>query len=281
MNFEDVITEISNLLQSLETVRVFPYILAIGIFVFSMLLAKGSSIFLRRYLKDKFDKDSLGVLLKVTYYGIIVMAIILILPIMGINTSGLLVAGGITGIILGFASQNTVGNLISGLLLMVERPIKIGSKVEIDGVKGFVEDIGLMSTILRNFDGLYIRIPNEKVFTNNIINISANVARRLEYTIGIRYSDDANKAIKIIGKIMEEHPFVLKNPSPDIFVDELGDNSVNILVRAWMPETQWFGTKKELLWVIKSNLEKEGIQIPFPQRVIWYGNEETENKELN
>ncbi len=281
MNIGDIFEEVIKFFGNIETDRIFPYILGIAIFVFSILLAKGISVFLRRSLKDKFDKDSLGVLLKVTYYGIIVMAVILILPIIGMDTSGLLVAGGITGIILGFASQSTVGNLISGLLLMVERPIKIGSKVEIDEVRGFVEDIGLMSTILRNFDGLYIRIPNEKVFTNNIINISANVARRLEYTVGIRYSDDANKAIKIIAKIMEDHPFVLKNPSPDIFVDELGDNSVDILVRAWTPETQWFGTRKELLWVIKSNLEKEGIQIPFPQRVVWYGNEESENNELN
>jgi small-conductance mechanosensitive channel len=187
----------------------------------------------------------------------------------------------VTGIVLGFASQSIVSNLMSGLFIMAERPIKIGSQVEIDTVKGFVEDVGLMSTILRNYDGLYIRIPNEKVFTTNIINISANIARRIEYTIGIRYSDDADKAVKIIGSLIEDNPFVLKNPKPDIYVDSLGESSVNIVVKAWAPVTQWYATKKELLWKIKTNLEEENIHIPFPQRVVWFANEKSDNNKLN
>ena len=164
---------------------------------------------------------------------------------------------------------------------MAERPIKIGSQVEIDNVRGFVEDIGVMSTILRNYDGLFIRIPNEKVFTNNIINISANIARRIEYTIGIRYTDDAEKAIKIIGDLIEDHPFVLKKPTPDVYVNNLGENAVELIVKAWAPASQWYTTKKELLWKIKTNLEKEGIHVPFPQRVVWFANEKSDNNKLN
>lgn len=277
MNLDEILDTLSKTIGIIETDRIFPFIFAIGMIIFSIVLAKGFSMVLRRYLRDKFDKDRLGILLKGSYYGIIILAVILALPILGINTSGLLVAGGVTGIVIGFASQSIVGNLISGLFIMAERPIKIGSQVEIDQVKGFVEDIGIMSTILRNYDGLYIRIPNEKVFTNNITNISANIARRIEYTIGIRYSDDADKAIKIISNLIEDHPFVLKRPTPDIYVDELGDNSVNIVVKAWAPVGQWYGTKKELLWKIKTDLEKEDIHVPFPQRVVWFANEKTDN----
>jgi small-conductance mechanosensitive channel len=281
LNLDEILDTLSKTIGIIETDRIFPFIFAIGMIIFSIVLAKGLSMFLRRYLRDKFDKDRLGILLKGSYYGIIILAVILALPILGINTSGLLVAGGVTGIVIGFASQSIVGNLISGLFIMAERPIKIGSQVEIDQVKGFVEDIGIMSTILRNYDGLYIRIPNEKVFTNNITNISANIARRIEYTIGIRYSDDADKAIKIISDLVEDHPFVLKRPTPDIYVDELGDNSVNIVIKAWAPVGQWYATKKELLWRIKTNLEKEDIHIPFPQRVVWFANEKTDNNNLN
>ncbi|MEN6377978.1 MAG: mechanosensitive ion channel family protein [Methanofastidiosum sp.] len=281
MNFGEIISLLSKALGTIETDKIFPYVLATVMVILSILIAKGVSMGLRRRLKDKFDKDILGLLLKGSYYGIIILAIILILPILNINTSGLLVAGGVTGIVLGFASQSIVSNFMSGLFIMAERPIKIGSQVEIDNVKGFVEDVGLMSTILRNYDGLYIRIPNEKVFTTNIINISTNIARRLEYTIGIRYSDDADKAIKIIADLIEDHPFVLKNPKPDIYVDELGENSVNVVVKAWAPVTQWYSTKKELLWKIKTNLEKEGIHVPFPQRVVWFANENSENNKLN
>lgn len=281
MNLEGIFETLTKTIGIIEADKIFPYIFALGMLIFSIVLAKGISMLLRRYLRDKFDKDRLGILLKASYYGIIILAIILALPLLGINTSGLLVAGGVTGIVIGFASQSIVGNLISGLFIMAERPIKIGSQVEIDQVKGFVEDIGIMSTKLRSYDGLYIRIPNEKVFTNNIINISANIARRIEYTIGIRYSDDAEKAIKIIGDLIEDHPFVLKKPTPDVYVDTLGENSVNIVIKAWAPVSQWYGTKKELLWKIKTCLEKEGIHVPFPQRVVWFANEKSGNIKLN
>jgi len=238
-------------------------------------------MFLKKSLRDKFDKDRLGILLKGSYYGIIIIAIIMVLPILGIDTSGLLVAGGVTGIIIGFASQSIVGNLISGLFIMAERPIKIGSEVEIDSIRGFVEDIGIMSTILRNYDGLYIRIPNEKVFTNNIINVSANIARRIEYSIGIRFTDDADRAIKIIKDLVEDHPYILKHPSPDVFVDNFSESSVIVMMRAWAPVSQWYETKKELLLKIKLSLEKEGIKIPYPQRVVWLSKEESDKNTLN
>jgi len=187
----------------------------------------------------------------------------------------------VTGIIIGFASQSIVGNLISGLFIMAERPIKIGSEVEIDSIRGFVEDIGIMSTILRNYDGLYIRIPNEKVFTNNIINVSANIARRIEYSIGIRFTDDADRAIKIIKDLVEDHPYILKHPSPDVFVDNFSESSVIVMMRAWAPVSQWYETKKELLLKIKLSLEKEGIKIPYPQRVVWLSKEEPDKNTLN
>ncbi|HII94718.1 MAG TPA: mechanosensitive ion channel family protein [Candidatus Methanofastidiosum sp.] len=281
MNLDEIFDTLIKAIVVIEADRIFPYILALIILIFSIILAKGFSVFLRRSLRDRFDKDRLGILLKGSYYGIIIIAVILALPLLGINTSGLLVAGGVTGIVIGFASQSIVGNLISGLFIMAERPIKIGSQVEIDNVRGFVEDIGVMSTILRNYDGLFIRIPNEKVFTNKIINISANIARRIEYTIGIRYTDDAEKAIKIIGDLIEDHPFVLKKPTPDVYVNNLGENAVELIVKAWAPASQWYTTKKELLWKIKTNLEKENIHVPFPQRVVWFANEKSDNNKLN
>jgi small-conductance mechanosensitive channel len=155
--------------------------------------------------------------------------------------------------------------------------------VNIDGISGYVEDITMLSTIIRTYDGLYIRMPNQKVFTTNITNYVKNTARRFEYVVGIRYSDDADRAIEIIRDIIEDHPFALKNPSPSVFVDNLGDNAVNILVKIWGPSTEWYGVKTELLWKIKKTLEENGIEIAFPQRVVWFANEpgkhETESGE--
>jgi len=277
LNLEQILNILLNTFRNIKAEKIFPFILAVGIIISSIIIAKGTSMLLKKYLRDKFDKDRLGILLKGSYYGIIALAVILSLPILGIDTSGFLVAGGITGIVIGFASQNIVGNLISGLFIMAERPIKIGSQVEIDQITGFVEDIGIMSTVLRNFDGLYVRIPNEKVFTNNIINRGINVARRVERTIGIRYSDDTNKAIDIIYGVIEDHPFILKKPNSDIYIDEIKDGSVNIMIRVWTPSELWYTTKRELLLEVKNALEKEGILVSIPYRVVWFANDRPNN----
>ncbi len=240
-----------------------------AIIIVTVIIAKVAKINARRILKEKVPKTTLNAVEKVVYYGIIFIGFMAALPYIGFSLSGLLVAGGIAGIVIGFASQTVVSNFISGLFLLIEKPIKIGDGVSIGDVGGVVKDIRILSTTIRTWDGIYVRIPNEKVFTSNIKNFVAHAARRFEYKIGIRYKDDAEKAIEVIKKLLEEHPFILKEPAPQIFVEELGDSSVNLAVRIWAPSTVWFSVKTEMLWKIKVALEKEGIQIPFPQRVIW------------
>jgi small-conductance mechanosensitive channel len=256
-----------------RSVTVFDLIMVAIILVLAMVIGKAVSLYLRRFLKEKLERGHLEILVKIVSYAIAVIALLMILPILGVKLSGLLVAGGIAGLAIGFASQSVIGNLISGFFLMIERPIQIGNAVNIDGTVGIVEDIHIISTTLRTFDGPLVRLPNQKVFTSNITSYAANVARRFDYVVGIRYSDDADKAIEIIKNLIEQHSLTLKNPAPMVFVDSLGDSSVNIIVRIWAPATEWFGVKTELLWKIKKALEQEGIEIPFPQRVVWFGDE--------
>lgn len=252
-------------------VTVFNLLIAIIIFLGALLTAKLVALYMNRFLKDKLAKEHLDILSKVAYYSIIVVALLWTLPNVGVKLSGLLVAGGIVGLAVGFASQSIIGNLVSGLFLFIERPVKIGDGVNIDGAVGIVEDIRIISTTLRQYDGLYLRVPNQKVFTATITNLAAHLARRFEYVIGIRYSDDAEAAIRIIKSQIDAHPMALVNPAPLVFVDNLGDSAVNIIVRIWAPTSEWFDVKTELLWKIKKSLEENGIEIPFPQRVIWKG----------
>lgn len=254
-------------------VTVFNLIVALSIIFIAILVARGLSIYLRRFLKDRIAKEHADLINRVVYYGIIIIAILSILPNIGVKPSGLLVAGGIVGIAIGFASQSVVGNLISGLFIFFERPIKIGNGVNIEGTVGIVEDIRIMSTTIRQYDGLYVRVPNQKVFTANITNFATHVARRVEYMVGIRYSDDADQAIQIIKDLINEHPLTLVNPDPIVFVDNLGDNAVNIRVLFWAPTSEWWNVRTELLWKIKQALENEGLGIAFPQRVVWFANE--------
>lgn len=232
------------------------------------------TIYIQRSFKEKMDKEHLNILNKTIYYGVITLSIFFfIFPVLGIEASSLLVAGGFAGIIIGFASQSIVGNLMSGVFLMIERPVKIGDQINIDGNLGYVEDIKLISTIIRTYEGLYMRLPNEMVFTNKITNYVANLVRRFEYDVGIRYTDDADEAIKIIKDLIHEEPFALKNPGPVVFVDKLGDNAVNIVVRIWAPATEWYDLKTRMLWIIKKTLEENGIEIAFPQRTLWFASD--------
>jgi small-conductance mechanosensitive channel len=254
-------------------VTVFNLITGIAILVLSIILARTLSLSLKRFLKEKVARDQIEIIVKLVYYAIIASACVIALPMLGVKLSGLLFAGGIVGLAIGFASQNIVENLLAGIILMFERPIKIGNGVNIDGTTGIVEDIQIMSTTLRSYDGLYIRLPNQKVLAANITNFVSNVARRVDYDIGIRYSDDADKAITLIKDFLDAQTMVLKNPEPIVFVSELGDSAVIIALRFWAPVTEWFGVKTQLLWKIKRLLETEGIEIPFPQRVVWFANE--------
>lgn len=197
------------------------------------------------------------------------------------GSTGIIFAGSIAGVVIGFASQNILGNFISGTFLIIERPMKIGDQVNIDEIRGYVEDIRIISTVIRTYDGLYVRIPNQTVFTTKMINFVGHKVRRFEYIVGIRYSDDVEKAISIIKDIVDVQPFALNNPPPQIFVDNLGDNAVNIIARIWAPVSEWHELKMTLLWKIKTALEKNEIEIAFPQRTLWFANKLKSNSEAN
>jgi len=257
-----------------DNITVLNLLVILGVFVFAIVASRMIAFYIRRTLKEKIHEDTREVTIKIITYSLVSAAVLYGLIKLNINLSGLLVAGGVAGVILGFASQSIISNLISGIFLIVERPIKIGDQVNIDIHAGYVEDIRIISTTIRTYDGLYVRIPNQNVFTSSIINYVNHIVRRFEYVVGIRYSDDGDKALEIIQKVIADHPFALKNPEPQVFVDSLGDNAVNILVRIWSPIGEWYSVKRELLLEIKKKLESEGIEIAFPQRVVWFGDKQ-------
>ena len=244
----------------------------IFILSFSIIISRIIIFYLRRYFKNKVSKDVGETTIKFLYYGSLLIVFITVLPLIGLDPSGLLLAGGITGIVLGFASQNIVGNLISGVFLMIEKPIKIGDQVEINKISGYVTDIRIISTFIRTFDGLLIRIPNQQVFTTNITNTVSYPVRRFDFTMKISYSDDADAAIWFIQDLIDKEPFALSSPPPSVYVNELGENSVNLVVRIWAPISEWYVLKTRFLWAIKKVLEENNIEVPFPQREIYLHN---------
>ncbi len=239
------------------------------IVIASVIIARIVGVSVKKSLTDRIKKDELNKIVRIVQVIIILIGILIGLPSFHIDLGEILLIGGAASVIIGFASQRLVTSIGSGIFLMFERPVTIGDTVKIGETAGTIEDIRILSTTLKTYEGIYVRIPNETVFNSEITNYVANVARRFEYRIGIRKSDDAEKAIRIILGLLDAHPFVLKNPPPSIYVDELGDNAVIIMVRIWAPSREWWSVRTEMLLKIKTALESEGMVIPFPQRTLW------------
>jgi small-conductance mechanosensitive channel len=237
-----------------------------------LIVAKIVKTQFKRSFGDKMTKSDLDLMTVIVTYLVYAITLLTLLPYLHFDLSGLFVAGGIIALAVAFATQNIVSNLVSGIFLIFERPIKIGDNVSIGSLTATVQKIQIMSTIVRTYDGIYVRIPNSKMFTSDITNLVIHPARRFDYTIGIRYQDDAAKAIAIIKGMIDKEPYALKSPGPSVYVDKLDESSVNIVIKIWAPSLYWWGLRTELLWKIKVELEKNGIQIPFPQREIWFDN---------
>jgi small-conductance mechanosensitive channel len=236
--------------------------------VIIVIVARIIAIYLKRTLSDRMERAELDKLVRVIQVVIILFGIWFALPSFDVDIGQLLVVGGTVGLIIAFASQKIVSNLGSGIFLLIERPVKIGDTIQIGDVEGTVNQIRILSTIVKTYEGIYVRIPNEQVFSSDITNFVANPARRFEYTVSIGYGDDAGKAVRVIRTLLQEHPFVLKNPAPSIFVSKLGDSGVEITIYIWAPSRVWWSVRTELLQKIKEALNREGIEIPFPQRVV-------------
>lgn len=253
------------------TVSILQLIYFFAALLSAIVIAQLLKRYLHRNLRGKVGKERLHIVAKFVNYGIIGPAFLLSMPLLGIKLSGLAVAGGVFGIVVGFASQNVVSNFTSGIFVMVERPIRIGDEVNIGGTEGYVEEIRILSTLIRTYEGLRVRIPNINVFTGTLINHEAFPIRRVDYTIGIRYSDDAEKAMTLMRDMIHSEPFAMVHPKPVINVAELGSSSVDIRVRFWVPVSEYWDVRFKLLLQLKTAIEAEGIEIPFPQRVVWQG----------
>lgn len=243
-------------------------IIAVGVIVariFRLVLDR----FLGKYIPDNVE----AIIRRVVYYGIIAIAVFSAIGNLGVDFTGVLLAGGIAGIIIGFAVQSVVANLLSGVFLHIDRPVKIGDPIEVVdmGVAGIIIEVTPFSTRIRRFDGVLVRIPNEKFFTAQLRNFLGHVARRVEVTVGIAYKEDAATAIKLITDMVAKDPRILAEPTPNIMLWELADSSVNINVWVWVPSVEWFTIRGRIMQDLKDLLDRNGIEIPFPHRTIWFG----------
>jgi small conductance mechanosensitive channel len=218
--------------------------------------------------KAKVDASLVPFLSSMIYYVTMAVVMIAVLNLFGIETTSLIAIVGAAGLAIGLALQGTLSNFAAGVMILLFRPFRVGDWVEIAGTAGGVAEIAIFSTTLNTGDFVRITVPNSAIYGAIIKNYSANENRRIDLVMGISYGDDIGKAIATIRRVLASEERVLKDPEPDVAVTELGDSSVNLVVRPWCKGTDYWPTRRALTQALKEQLEADGCSIPFPQRDV-------------
>jgi len=236
-----------------------------------LIVGRWAASLVRRSVRRALEKGKLDAALvpffsSMAYYVVLMVVIIAVLQLFGIHTTSLVAVVGAAGLAIGLALQGTLSNFAAGVMLMVFRPFKLGDYVEVGGAAGSVQEVGIFTTTLNTPDNVMVMIPNAAVYGEVIKNYSANATRRVDLVMGIGYGDDIEKAIEIISSTVSGDSRVLADPAPTIAVAELGDNSVNLVVRPWCAGSDYWPLRFDLTRSLKENLEAGGCSIPYPQR---------------
>jgi small-conductance mechanosensitive channel len=242
-------------------------VIAVTIIV-ALVIAQLVSLNLKKAFSGRVHGRDLDVIIKIVYWAVVVAAVFIIFSQLRIDLSGLLIAGGFASIVIGIASQSVVGNLISGIFLLVERPISIGDEVLIGNLGGYVEDIRVLSTLVRTHEGVYTRVPNQEVFTSNITNYVAHPARRVEYSIGLRYGEDPARVRGIIMAVLQASPYALVRPEPEVSISAIADDRIVLTVYFWTPSRCYTAARPAVLEAIQRDLVGSGIEIPAPRHHV-------------
>jgi small conductance mechanosensitive channel len=202
------------------------------------------------------------------YALVLVFAVLASLAKFGIQTTSFVAVLGAAGLAVGFALQGSLANFAAGVLILILRPYKTGDVIDAAGVIGKVTSIQLFTTIITTPDNVQILVPNGKIYSDVIKNITANPTRRLDLVVGIGYGSSIRRTYELLTEIVKQDERVLEDPAPTIAVAELADSSVNFVVRPWVKKEDYWPLKFDLTEKIKEAFDANGIEIPFPHRTV-------------
>lgn len=229
---------------------------------------------------DLGTRSAIGTMVR---YVIILIGLMVIIQSVGINLSALTVLAGALGVGIGFGLQNVTNNFISGIIILFERPIKVGDRIEVGGISGDVVNISMRATTVVTNDNISVIVPNSEFISSQVINWSHNDRNvRFNIKVGVSYKEDPEKVKDILLSVAEDNLSVLENPEPDVIFDEFGESSLNFILRVWTtklirkPDT----LRSQLYFEIFKRFRDKGIEIPFPQRDLHIKNEEFKIKTI-
>ena len=249
--------------------------LAIAIVVFIVFLAMSrwvEKLVMKGFGQSSLNKSLEQLLANIAKVTTICLGVVFALAILELQKTvfSLLAGVGVIGLALGFAFQDLAANFISGVMLAIRAPIKIDDVIKINDIQGTVIAIRLRDTLVRNFDGQDVFIPNKEFTGNSFINYSSNGQRRLKIDVGIGYEDDPIEGAKLVKKALDSIDGVLKDPEPAAYIGELGGSSVNLFGLVWFtyPGGSYYQIQHDAIAAIKKELESNGFNIPFPIRTL-------------
>jgi small-conductance mechanosensitive channel len=224
-----------------------------------------------RARSKRMDQHEEGLLLRVSQVLVFSLATLVVLSVWEVELGGLLVGAGFLGIVVGLAARQTLGSLVAGFVLMLSRPLEIGDWVLVDGEEGIVTDITIVNTHLRNFDGEFVVIPNDRVANSVVTNRTREGKLRLRVEVGVDYETDTEFAERVAKEAIEGVDAVAETPAPEVVPTGFADSAVTLETRFWIdnpvPPRKW-GAVRDVVHAVKTAFEGEGIKIPYPQREL-------------
>ena len=259
------------------------------VFVITFALMGLVSLAVRIYSKSLIEKKMLGdkedffpLLVRVFKIIIFIIALIIIMKHFKQDVQALVVSLGIGSLAIALAAQETLANMIAGFVIMTDRPFRVGDRIQLSsGEKGDVYEIGLRSTKVKTFDNTLLIVPNAEIVKEKILNLTyPDPITRVRVNVGVAYGTDVQKVKSILEEICNRHPRVLNHPPPNAYFLDFGDSSLDFFLTCRVPDwrDEWT-IAEEIRLEIDRRFKEEGIEIPFPQRTLWWGdNPETKDK---
>ncbi len=245
-------------------------LIALIIFFVGRIVARMVQRGLRKVMQARdVDKILETFVSNLAYWALMTFVIIAAINQIGIQTTSLIAVLGAAGLAIGLALQGSLSNFAAGVLIVVFRPYRVGDFVEAAGISGSVEQVQILTTVLKTGDNKQIIVPNSQIMDSVITNYSANDTRRVDLTIGVSYGDDIDKVRTTIQSLVDADSRILKDPACTIAVAALADSSVNFTVRPWVKTADYWSVMFDLTEAIKKRFDKEGISFPFPQQEIY------------
>jgi small conductance mechanosensitive channel len=227
---------------------------------------------LKAMQKGDMDKTLRRFTANLTRMLLMLFVIIAAINQLGVQTASLIALVGAAGLAVGLALQGSLANFASGVLIVLFRPYKVGDFIEGAGIAGSVEEVQILTTILKTGDNKQVIVPNSQIMGSTITNYSANDTRRVDLVVGVSYDDDLDQVRKELQALVTADDRILGDPAVTIAVSELADSSVNFVVRPWVKSADYWGVKFELTEAIKKRFDEVGISFPYPQQDVYLHN---------